>query len=134
MNRSLELQKLIMNSIKNIDYIKDNINIFSSIPDKIKTPYIKISSITANSTENNCRIQKYSIELAIFTRNKNNRNILEIMDSLYENIYNATINQDIAEYNYITTIYNIYNTKYSISEDLQNGFWKGTFYFDIDLI
>jgi len=133
-NKSLELQKIIINSVNNIDYLKQqNIKIYSSIPDKIKTPYIKLSCLSMNTKQNVSNIQSFTIELFIATNWKNNKSLLEIMENLYKNIV-MEINK-YANYNneIESNIYNIYNLNYKIKENLENNIWNGYFYLDIDL-
>ena len=41
-NRCLELQKIVIKAITDIDFLKqNNIKIFSSVPDDVKMPIIK---------------------------------------------------------------------------------------------
>lgn len=133
-NKSLELQKIIINSVNNIDYLKQqNIKIYSSIPDKIKTPYIKLSCLSMNTKQNVSNVQSFTIELFIATNWKNNKSLLEIMENLYKHIA-IEINK-YANYNneIESNIYNIYNLNYKIKENLENNIWNGYFYLDIDL-
>lgn len=133
-NKSLELQKIIINSVNNIDYLKQqNIKIYSSIPDKIKTPYIKLSCLSMNTKQNVSNIQSFTIELFIATNWKNNKSLLEIMENLYKHIA-IEINKYANYKNEIeSNIYNIYNLNYKIKENLENNIWNGYFYLDIDL-
>ena len=132
---SLELQKVIINSIENIAYLKQNdIKIFTSIPNDAKRPYIKISNISMNSKQNVNNLQTFTIDCFIATDLSNNCQILEIMENLYKNIAQVINNYTIVEDILKNRIYNVYNINYSISEDLQNSSWIGHFYFDIDVI
>ena len=133
-NKSLELQKIIINSVENIEYLKtNNIKLFVSVPQEIQPPYIKLSSLSMNKLQNISNLQSFSVNLFVATNDKNNYQILEIMESLYKNIareieiYKAK-NNDIE-----AKIYNVYNLNYSIEENLQNNMWYGNFNFDIDI-
>ena len=133
-NKSLELQKIVIQSIKNIDVFKQkNIAIYSSIPSRAVLPYIKLASLALNNNPTG-EIKTFTIDLFVATNGKNNRELLEIMENLYDNI-SSSINNYLATNDDIScAIYNIYNLKYSIQEDLQNNIWNGHFYFDVDLI
>lgn len=133
-NKSLELQKIVIQSIKNIDVFKQkNIAIYSSIPSRAVLPYIKLASLALNNNPTG-EIKTFTIDLFVATKGKNNKDLLEIMETLFNNL-NLSINNYLALNEDITCqIYNIYNLKYSIQEDLQNNIWNGHFYFDVDLI
>ena len=101
MNKVLELQKIVVNSAKNIDFFKKNkINVFTSVPHNIKNAYVKITGISLNNTVQIGDIQSFTIDL------------IEIKNC----------------------IFNVYNEKYNITEDMQNNCWNGHFYVDIDMI
>ena len=49
-NRCLELQKIVIKAITDIDFLKqNNIKIFSSVPDEAKMPYIKLELLKMES-------------------------------------------------------------------------------------
>lgn len=136
MNKVLELQKIVVNSAKNIDFFKKNkINVFTSVPHNIKNAYVKITGISLNNTVQIGDIQSFTIDLFVFTKGTNNSQILEIMNCLFleltDKIYAYTLHQDIEIKN---CIFNVYNEKYNITEDMQNNCWNGHFYVDIDMI
>lgn len=136
MNKVLELQKIVVNSAKNIDFLKKNkINVFTSVPHNIKNAYVKITGISLNNTVQIGDIQSFTIDLFVFTKGTNNSQILEIMNCLFleltDKIYAYTLHQDIEIKN---CIFNIYNEKYNVMEDMQNNCWNGHFYVDIDMI
>ncbi len=134
MNKGLELQKIVVNSAKNIKYLKENnITVFASVPAKVNIPYIKISNISMNKTQDTSGIQNFTIDLFVATNGKNNCQILEIMENLYNDLY-SEINTYIASIGTDIQIFNVYNANYSIEEDLKNNIWSGNFYIDIDVI
>lgn len=134
MNKGLELQKIVVNSAKNIEYLKDNnIVVFASIPKNINIPYIKISGLSMNKTQDTSGIQSFTIKLFVVTNGKNNCQILEIMENLYNNLH-SEINAYISSFETECKIFNVYNENYSISEDLENNVWTGVFCINIDVI
>ena len=134
MNKVLEVQKIIVNSAKNIEYLQQNkIGIFVSVPSKIKMPYIKVIGLSTNNNLSD-DIKKITFNLFVATTGKSNIQISEIMECLYlelkEKIYEyIDENKDID-----IKILNIYNIKYNISENLQNNFWNGCLSIDFDII
>ncbi len=134
MIKSLELQKVVINSIKNIDYLqKNDVKIFTSVPLKAKPPYIKIVSISMAECQQNANIDSFLIDLFVITNSKNNSKILEIMECLRLD-FEDKINQYIDDEKAIINIFNIHDAKYNILEDLQSNFWNGHFYINIDLL
>ena len=132
-NVGLEIQKIIIQSAKNIDFLtENNIDIFASVPSRVKLPYIKIAGLLMNKIQPKCNLQSFTIDLFIATNSKNNRQILDIMGELYNNLPDKILNY--ATYNSTVTIYNIYNLNYEIKEDLPNAVWSGHFYIDIDIL
>ena len=132
-NIGLEIQKIIIQSAKNIDFLaENNIDIFASVPSRIKLPYIKIAGISMNKTQPKCNLQSFTIDLFIATNSKNNRKILDITEALYNNLPDKMLNY--TTHNDNITIYNIYNLNYAIKEDLPNACWNGHFYIDIDIL
>jgi len=134
LNKNLELQKIVIQSVKNIEYLKEkHISIHSSIPSRTIMPYIKLVSLSLNNNPIG-DLKTFTIDLFVATNGKNNRELLEIMENIYDNI-SSSINNYLATNDDIScAIHNIYNLKYSIQEDLQNSVWNGHFYFDVDLI
>ena len=131
-NTGLEVQKIIIQSAKNIEFLADNnIDIFASVPSRVKMPYIKIAGISMDKIQPKCSIKSFTIDLFIATNSKNNRQILDITEVLYDKLPNEILHY--ATDNNIT-IYNVYNINYSIKEDLQNTCWNGHFCLDIDLL
>ena len=135
MNKVLELQKVIVNSAKKIEFLKKNkINIFTSIPNGIKQSYIKIAGIALNNQIQNVDIQNFTIDLFVSTNGKNNSHILEIMNCLFLELSNKIYEYISIDNEMKKFILNIYNIKYDISEELQSDCWNGHFYVDIDII
>ena len=132
---NLELQKLIIVSLRNIDEIKNNdINVFASIPYRNRMPYIKVSGLKLKENQNACNVRTFAIELFVATNWKNNQQILKIMESIYNNLTKQA--EDYANENNLTNInvYNIYNLHYEIEENFQNNTWSGRFYIDVDIV
>ena len=132
-NIGLEIQKTIIQSAKNIEFLtENNIDIFASVPNRIKLPYIKIAGISMDKIQPKCNIKSFTIDLFIATNSKDNRKILDITEALYNNLPCEMLNY--ATHCNNITLYNIYNINYSIKEDLQNACWCGHFYIDIDIL
>ena len=133
MIKSLEIQKAIVNGIKNAEFLqKNNVKVFISVPSKAKTPYIKIANVLINNCQQNTNIKSFTFDLFVATDSKNNRQILEIMECLFYEI-EERVNQYISKNNLNIEIFNIYNIKYNISENLQSNSWNGHFFVDIDI-
>lgn len=134
MIESLEIQKIIINSIKDIEYIKkNNVGVFTSVPSKAKMPYIKIASIFMNNSQQNANIKNFTFDLFVVADGKNNSQIFEIMECLFSEI-EEKINQYIDKESLDIEILNVFNIKYNIDENFQNNFWNGHFYVDIDVL
>ncbi len=132
MIKSLEIQKIVVNSAKNIDYLRlNNVKIFASIPLKIKSPYIKIANISVDNASSS--VNSFTIDLFVTTNGKNNSQILEIMDCLQLKL-EESIAQYIENNDTCLKIFNVYGIKYDVSEDLQSNFWYGHFYISIDVL
>ena len=134
MNKNLELQKIVINSVNNIVYLKqNNISSFASIPAKTKKNYIKIAGISLNQQTEICKKQTFTIDLYVFTEGQNNRQIMEIMENLYNNLQNEIYNYITINDNTFINLYNVYGGNYTINENLQNKSWEGHFYINIDI-
>ena len=119
--KSLELQRIIVNSVKNIDYLKThNVNIFTSVPLSGKAPYIKIVNISFDR-QRDTNIDSFVIDLFVVSDGKNNSKILEIMECLFDEL-EEKINQQTESRNTNIKIFDIYDMKYNVSEDLQGNF------------
>ena len=135
MNKVLELQKVVVNSAKKIEFLKKNkVNIFTSVPNGIKPSYIKIACISLNNQVQNVDIQNFTIDLFVSTNGKNNSQILEIMNCLFLELANKIYEYISANNEMKKSIFNIHNMKYNVSEELQSDCWNGHFYVDIDMI
>lgn len=132
-NKSLELQKIIILAINSIDYLNDNaICAYTTIPLKVKLPYIKLYSISSNVIDNVKDLQRITFDFFVATNGKTNKQLLEIMEAIYTklpdkiNEINANINSDIK-------IYNIFNVNFNITEDIKNDIWYGHYVISIDV-
>ena len=149
-NKCLELQKTAIKAIKNIDFLKqNNINIFSSVPDDVKMPYIKLELLKMESVDFAKNLQRFTITFFIATANPDNQQLIEIIEALHNNLPNK-IKQLIeiieALHNNLPNkikatanaenkvkIFNIININYNIHEDLRNNGWLGEFTISLDI-
>ena len=131
-NKCLELQKTAIKAIKNIDFLKqNNINIFSSVPDDVKMPYIKLELLKMESVDFAKNLQRFTITFFIATANPDNQQLIEIIEALHNNLPNkikATANAENK-----VKIFNIININYNIHEDLRNNGWLGEFTISLDI-
>ena len=131
-NKCLELQKIAIKAIKNIDFLKqNNINIFSSVPDDVKMPYIKLELLKMESVDFAKNLQRFTITFFIATANPDNQQLIEIIEALHNNLPNkikATANAENK-----VKIFNIININYNIHEDLRNNGWLGEFTISLDI-
>ena len=131
-NKCLELQKTAIKAIKNIDFLKqNNINIFSSVPDDVKMPYIKLELLRMESVDFAKNLQRFTITFFIATANPDNQQLIEIIEALHNNLPNkikATANAENK-----VKIFNIININYNIHEDLRNNGWLGEFTISLDI-
>ena len=131
-NKCLELQKTAIKAIKNIDFLKqNNINIFSSVPDDVKMPYIKLELLKMESVDFAKNLQRFTITFFIATANPDNQQLIGIIEALYNNLPNkikATANAENK-----VKIFNIININYNIHEDLRNNGWLGEFTISLDI-
>lgn len=134
MNKILELQKMLVIVINDIEYLQQNgIKCFISVPNKIRMPYIKLINIEQDMNKHDCAMYHYFIGFFVATNGKNNGQILEIMEHLSNNLNDTTINNTVLKFKSDLSVFHVYNHKYSVSEDLQNNTWYGHFYIDIDI-
>ena len=131
-NRCLELQKIVIKAITDIDFLKqNNIKIFSSVPDEAKMPYIKLELLKMESIDFAKNLQRFTITFFIVTANPDNQQLIEIVESLHDGLpdkIKATANIE----NKIK-IFNVVNVNYNIKEDLQNNGWFGEFTMSLDI-
>ena len=136
MNKVLELQQLLIDCAKNIAYLKqNNIFLYTSLPNGVKMPYIKIIGIENNDELKQCDIQTFVVSFFIATNGKNNSQVIEICDCLSSGLGNAVNDyflQNKTKCN--IKIFNIYNYKYNITEDLQNDMWYGKLSISVDVL
>ena len=131
-NKCLELQKTAIKAIKNIDFLKqNNIKIFSSVPDDVKMPYIKLELLKMESIDFANNLQRFTITFFIVTANPDNQQLIEIVESLHDGLPDkikatASIKNKIK-------IFNVVNVNYNIKEDLQNNGWFGEFTMSLDI-
>ena len=131
-NKCLELQKTAIKAIKNIDFLKqNNINIFSSVPDDVKMPYIKLELLKMESVDFAKNLQRFTITFFIVTANPDNQQLIEIVEVLHNDLPDkikatASIENKIK-------IFNVVNVNYNIKEDLQNNGWFGEFTMSLDI-
>ena len=131
-NRCLELQKIVIKAITDIDFLKqNNIKIFSSVPDEAKMPYIKLELLKMESIDFAKNLQRFTITFFIVTANPDNQQLIEIVEVLHNDLpdkIKATANIE----NKIK-IFNVVNVNYNIKEDLQNNGWFGEFTMSLDI-
>ena len=131
-NRCLELQKIVIKAITDIDFLKqNNIKIFSSVPDDVKMPYIKLELLKMESIDFAKNLQRFTITFFIVTANPDNQQLIEIVEVLHNDLpdkIKATANIE----NKIK-IFNVVNVNYNIKEDLQNNGWFGEFTMSLDI-
>ena len=131
-NRCLELQKIVIKAITDIDFLKqNNIKIFSSVPDDVKMPYIKLELLKMESIDFSNNLQRFTITFFIVTANPDNQQLIEIVESLHNDLPDkikatASIENKIK-------IFNVVNVNYNIKEDLQNNGWFGEFTMSLDI-
>ena len=131
-NRCLELQKIVIKAITDIDFLKqNNIKIFSSVPDDVKMPYIKLELLKMESIDFAKNLQRFTITFFIVTANPDNQQLIEIVASLHDGLPDkikatASIENKIK-------IFNVVNVNYNIKEDLQNNGWFGEFTMSLDI-
>lgn len=131
-NRCLELQKIVIKAITDIDFLKqNNIKIFSSVPDDVKMPYIKLELLKMESIDFANNLQRFTITFFIATANPDNQQLIEIVESLHNDLPDkikatASIENKIK-------IFNVVNVNYNIKEDLQNNGWFGEFTMSLDI-
>ena len=131
-NRCLELQKIVIKAITDIDFLKqNNIKIFSSVPDDVKMPYIKLELLKMESIDFAKNLQRFTITFFIATANPDNQQLIEIVESLHNDLPDkikatASIENKIK-------IFNVVNVNYNIKEDLQNNGWFGEFTMSLDI-
>ena len=131
-NRCLELQKIVIKAITDIDFLKqNNIKIFSSVPDEAKMPYIKLELLKMESIDFAKNLQRFTITFFIVTANPDNQQLIEIVESLHDGLPDkikatASIENKIK-------IFNVVNVNYNIKEDLQNNGWFGEFTMSLDI-
>ena len=131
-NRCLELQKIVIKAITDIDFLKqNNIKIFSSVPDEAKMPYIKLELLKMDSIDFAKNLQRFTITFFIATANPDNQQLIEIIEVLHNDLPNkikATANAENK-----VKIFNIININYNIHEDLRNNGWLGEFTISLDI-
>ena len=131
-NRCLELQKIVIKAITDIDFLKqNNIKIFSSVPDDVKMPYIKLELLKMESIDFAKNLQRFTITFFIATANPDNQQLIEIVEVLHNDLPDkikatASIENKIK-------IFNVVNVNYNIKEDLQNNGWFGEFTMSLDI-
>ena len=131
-NRCLELQKIAIKAIMDIDFLKqNNIKIFSSVPDDVKMPYIKLELLKMESIDFAKNLQRFTITFFIVTANPDNQQLIEIVEVLHNDLPDkikatASIENKIK-------IFNVVNVNYNIKEDLQNNGWFGEFTMSLDI-
>ena len=131
-NRCLELQKIVIKAITDIDFLKqNNIKIFSSVPDDVKMPYIKLELLKMESIDFANNLQRFTITFFIVTANPDNQQLIEIVEVLHNDLPDkikatASIENKIK-------IFNVVNVNYNIKEDLQNNGWFGEFTMSLDI-
>ncbi len=116
-------KNILINAINNISYLKEkNIKLFNSIPLNKKLPYLKINSINSILSDNIFEIfLQYSI--LIIDENRNNDNIIEIIEKIKQGLKNFT-----------NEIIIIQNLQYEISEDILNDTWQGNLIIKIKIL
>lgn len=133
MNKALELQKISIKAINDIEYFKNNnILAYTTIPLKVKIPYIKLYSLKTNIIDNINELQRITIDFFVATNGKTNKQLLEIMETLYNELPDK-INQEINNCNSELSIYNIFDANFTITEDIKNNIWFGHYIISIDI-
>ena len=131
-NKCLELQKTAIKAIKNIDFLKqNNINIFSSVPDDVKMPYIKLELLKMESVDFAKNLQRFTITFFIATANPDNQQLIEIVECLHGDLPLKL--REMANIENNIQIYNITNMSYYVNEDLKNNGWFGEFTISLDI-
>lgn len=131
-NKCLELQKIAIKAIKDIDFLKqNNIDIFSSVPDDVKMPYVKLELLRMESIDCAKNLQRFTITFFIATASQNNQQLIEIVEALQNNLPERIKNTANIENN--IKIFNILNINYKINEDLKNNGWFGEFTISLDV-
>ena len=131
-NRCLELQKIVIKAITDIDFLKqNNIKIFSSVPDDVKMPYIKLELLKMESIDFAKNLQRFTITFFIVTANPDNQQLIEIVESLHNDLPDKI--KDTANIENKIKIFNVVNVNYNIKEDLQNNGWFGEFTMSLDI-
>ena len=131
-NKCLELQKIAIKAIKDIDFLKqNNIDIFSSVPDDVKMPYVKLELLRMESIDCAKNLQRFTITFFIATASQNNQQLIEIVEALQNNLPERIKNTSNIENN--IKIFNILNINYKINEDLKNNGWFGEFTISLDV-
>ena len=131
-NRCLELQKIVIKAITDIDFLKqNNIKIFSSVPDEAKMPYIKLELLKMESIDFANNLQRFTITFFIVTANPDNQQLIEIVEVLHNDLPDkikatASIENKIK-------IFNVVNVNNNIKEDLQNNGWFGELTMSLDI-
>lgn len=135
-NKSLEIQKITISAINNIQQFKNNnIIAYASIPLKIKLPYIKLASLKSSSILGTSNVNRFNVDFFVATNGKNNTTILNIMEIMYRELPNAIFNEIDANKNNISiSVQNIIDMNFSITEDVKNGTWYGYFTVILDII
>ena len=135
-NKSLEIQKITISAINNIQQFKNNnIIAYASVPLKIKLPYIKLASLKSSSILGASNISRFNVDFFIATNGKNNTTILNIMEVMYRELPNAIFNEiDTNKNNISVSVQNIIDMNFSITEDIKNGTWYGYFTVILDVI
>ena len=131
-NRCLELQKIVIKAITDIDFLKqNNIKIFSSVPDDVKIPYIKLELLKMESIDFAKNLQRFTITFFIATANPDNQQLIEIVEVLHNDLPDKI--KDTANIENKIKIFNVVNVNYNIKEDLQNNGWFGEFTMSLDI-
>lgn len=131
-NRCLELQKIVIKAITDIDFLKqNNIKIFSSVPDEAKMPYIKLELLKMESIDFAKNLQRFTITFFIATANPDNQQLIEIVEVLHNDLPDKI--KDTANIENKIKIFNVVNVNYNIKEDLQNNGWFGEFTMSLDI-
>lgn len=131
-NRCLELQKIVIKAITDIDFLKqNNIKIFSSVPDEAKMPYIKLELLKMESIDFAKNLQRFTITFFIATANPDNQQLIEIVEVLHNDLPDKI--KDTANIENKIKIFNVVNVNYNIKEDLQNNGWFGEFAMSLDI-
>lgn len=122
-NPIITSKNILINAINNISYLKEkNIKLFNSIPLNKKLPYLKINSINSTLGNNIFEdILQYSI--FIIDENKNNDNIIDIIQEIKEALQKFTNEMIIIE-----------NIEYEIAEDILNDIWQGNLIIKIKIL